>query len=81
MYGSGFQQQTGLPTKFEQFRQNIELTANQKQSIISSHTYLRSQLQQFDYVSNSLLTGSYIKNTMIRPPNDVDIFVLIDYCY
>ena len=81
MYGFGLQQRTGLPTKFEQFRQNIELTANQKQSIRDSHNYLRRQMQQFDYVSNSFLTGSYIKNTMIRPPNDVDIFVLINHSY
>ena len=79
MYGFGSQQRTGLPAKFDQFRQNIELTNSQKQSIINSHTYLRSQLQQLDYVSDTFLTGSYKKNTMIRPPSDVDIFVLVDY--
>ena len=81
MYLFGSQQRTGLPAKFDRFRQNIELTNIQRQSIISSHTYLRSQLQQLDYVSDSFLTGSYKKNTMIRPPSDVDIFVLIDYGY
>ena len=76
MYGFGSQQRTGLPAKFDQFRRNIELTNSQKQSIRNSHTYLRSQLQQLDYVSDTFLTGSYKKNTMIRPPSDVDIFVL-----
>lgn len=81
MYRFGSQQRTGLPAKFERFRQNIELTENQTQGIITSHTALRRQLQQLDYVSDSFLTGSYKKNTMIRPPSDVDIFVLVDYGY
>ena len=71
---------TGLPAKFEQFRQNIELTENQREKIISTHTHLReNNLIQLSYVTNSFLTGSYKKRTMIKPPNDVDIFVLIDY--
>ena len=63
MYRFGSQQRTGLPAKFERFRQNIELTENQTQGIITSHTALRRQLQQLDYVSDSFLTGSYKKNT------------------
>ena len=81
MYGFGSYQRTGLPAKFERFRQNIELTENQRQGIRNSHIYLRSQLQRLDYVRDTFLTGSYIKNTMIRPPSDVDIFVLINYGY
>ena len=81
MDGFGSQQRTGLPAKFNRFRQNIELTENQRQGIIRSHTSLRRQLQQFDYVSDSFLTGSYKKNTMIKPPNDVDIFVVINHSY
>ena len=81
MYRFGLQQRTGLPANFDQFRRNIELTNSQKRSIINSHTYLRRRLQQFDYVSDSFLTGSYKKNTMIKPPNDVDIFVEINHSY
>ena len=81
MYPFDSQQRTGLPTKFSRFLRNIELTENQRQRIINSHTYLRSQLQQFDYVRDTFLTGSYKKNTMIKPPNDVDIFVVINHSY
>ncbi len=80
MYRSDSQQRTGLPTKFEQFRQKIELTPNQRQSIIDSHTHLRqNNLIRLQYVNDSFLTGSYKRHTMIRPPNDVDIFVLINH--
>ena len=80
MYRSDSQQRTGLPTKFEQFRQEIELTPNQRQRIIDSHTHLRqNNLIRLQYVSDSFLTGSYKRHTMIRPPNDVDIFVLTNY--
>ena len=79
MYGFGSYQRTGLQAKFNRFRQNIELTKSQRQKIINSHKYLRYQLQQLDYVRDTFLTGSYIKNTMIKPPNDVDIFVFINH--
>ena len=80
MYRSDSQQKTGLSTKFEQFRQEIELTPNQRQRIINSHIHLRqNNLIRLHYVSDSFLTGSYKRHTMIRPPNDVDIFVLINH--
>ena len=82
MYELNSRQRTGLPAKFEQFRQNIELTDNQRQKIISSHTHLRqNNLIQLHYVSDSFLTGSYKKRTMIKPPSDVDIFVLINHSH
>ena len=78
MYGNYSQQRTGLPAKFERFRQNIELTESQRTKIVGSHTYLRqSNLIVLPYVIETFLTGSYKKHTMIRPPNDVDVFVVI----
>lgn len=69
-----------LQTKFEQFRQNIEPTSNQLEQIIDSHTYLRQNiLQKLYYVKNTILTGSYKRKTLIRPLNDVDVFVILDY--
>ena len=66
MYGFGSYQRTGLPAKFERFRQNIELTENQRQGIRNSHIYLRSQLQRLDYVRDTFLTGSYINRTYAK---------------
>ena len=82
MYELNSRQRTGLSAKFDQFRHNIELTENQRQKIISSHTHLRqNNLIQLHYVSDSFLTGSYKKRTMIKPPSDVDIFVLINHSH
>lgn len=80
MYRFDLQPRTGLPAKFEQFRQNIELTENQRQKIKSSHTHLRqNNLSPLQYVDGSFLTGSCKRRTMIKPPNDVDMFVLINH--
>ena len=69
----------GLSGKFEKFRKKIEPTDNQKRQIISTHTHLReSYLINLPYVSKTFLTGSYKRNTMIRPLNDVDVFIVID---
>lgn len=76
------QQRTGLPAKFAKFRKNIELTPVQCDRILKSHANLRKyRLKRLYYVDDSLLTGSYKKHTMIRPPNDVDIFVIINHAW
>jgi len=69
---------SGLPTKFEKFRQKIELTPNQRNKIKTSHKHLREKiLQPLDYVSHTFLTGSYKKKTLINPANDIDVFVVL----
>lgn len=69
-----------LQSQFEQFRQNIEPTAMQFEQIIGSHTHLRQNiLQKLNYVSNTILTGSYKRQTLIRPLNDVDVFVILNF--
>ena len=69
-----------LQQKFEKFRQNIEPTENERNKIITTHTHLRQNiLQRLDYVKNTILTGSYKRRTIIRPMNDVDLFVILDY--
>lgn len=77
LLGLGIPQRSGLATKFDQLRQSIELTQNQRDKIITSHTALRTAVEKLPYVQNTFLTGSYKKNTMIRPPNDVDMFVVL----
>ncbi|MBW7876046.1 MAG: hypothetical protein H3C47_08675 [Candidatus Cloacimonetes bacterium] len=72
------QPKSGLQSRFEQFKTRIELTQGQKEKIQSSHKHLREvHLQPLHYVMKSFLTGSYKRNTMIRPPGDVDAFVVL----
>lgn len=68
---------SGLETKFNQLRQNIELTQNQIDKIKTSHSALRATIENLSYIQSTFLTGSYKKSTMIRPPYDVDIFVVL----
>ena len=69
---------SGLPTKFDKFRQKIELTENQRDKIKTSHKHLRENiLQPLDYISHTFLTGSYKKKTLINPANDIDVFVVL----
>lgn len=71
---------SGLATKFETFQQNIAVSEAQKQNIIGSHTHMRQNvLDKLNYVKSTFLTGSYKKNTMIKPINDVDMFVVLNY--
>ncbi len=69
-----------LQSEFEMFRKNIEPTANQKEQLVSSHVHLRQNiLHRLNYISNTILTGSYKRNTQIRPLNDVDVFAVLTY--
>jgi predicted nucleotidyltransferase len=69
---------SGLSTKFEKFRQKIELTQNQRDKIKTSHKHLREKiLQPLDYISHTFLTGSYKKKTLINPANDIDVFIVL----
>lgn len=82
MYESDRWRKTGLAAKFEQFRQNIELTKNQRDRIVNSHTHLRqNNLRTLSYIDDAFLTGSYKRHTMIKPPNDVDLFVVINHSH
>ncbi len=69
-----------LNNRIRKFINNIELTSEQKIKIQKSHQYLRKHnLDKLDYVSNSFLTGSYKKSTLINHlNNDVDMFVVLN---
>lgn len=67
--------------EFEKFRSKIEPTEQEKTSISSSHTKIRGILSNSDCINivDSFLTGSYARQTMIRPLKDVDFFVQVHY--
>jgi hypothetical protein len=70
-----------LQTKFDTFRKAIEPTKEEIDNVNSSHVHLRQFVLQkkLSYVKNTIITGSYKRGTIIRPLNDVDIFVILNY--
>jgi len=67
--------------EFEKFRSKIEPTENEKRSISASHTKMRTMLENSTDVKtvDTFLTGSYARDTMIRPLKDVDFIVQVHY--
>lgn len=67
--------------EFEKFRSKIEPTEKEKSSISASHTKMRITLENSTElrVLETFLTGSYARQTMIRPLKDVDFFVKVHY--
>ena len=63
-----------LQSKFDQFRQTIEPTENQREQIVGSHTHLRQTiLQKLPYVKNTFLTGFVIFD---KKPNYAEVDVV-----
>src|SRR3989338_6057673 len=67
--------------EFEKFRSKIEPTENEKGAISASHNRMREILKNSTEISvvDSFLTGSYARQTMIRPLKDVDFLVQMNY--
>lgn len=69
-----------LTSYFERYLSNIEPTSDQRSGASTGHTTLRERLAKHeDYASafaDSFLSGSYGRNTAIRPINDVDVIVV-----
>jgi hypothetical protein len=72
-----------LPSYFQTFLSNIEPTSNQENEASMGHTTLRWRLEKDekykDYFLDSFLSGSYGRNTVIRPIKDVDIIIITSY--
>ncbi|MGA3059577.1 MAG: hypothetical protein ABSD92_04315 [Candidatus Bathyarchaeia archaeon] len=72
-----------LLSYFNQFLSNIEPTANQKAEASTGHTTLRSRLENDgDFkmaFKDSFLSGSYGRDTAVRPIKDVDIIIVTNY--
>lgn len=73
--------------RFDALLANIKLTEDQKTDGETKHCGVRNCLNKWYYslnsdYSNSMLVGSWAKETRIRPPRDVDVlFVLPDSTY
>jgi predicted nucleotidyltransferase len=62
---------------FNTFLSKLELTSNEKDEASRQHTHMRTELQQRLTVEDNFLSGSYKRNTAVRPLNDIDIFVVL----
>lgn len=69
---------TTVRAAFDEFASRIEPTANQKADAKTKHTGVRDCLNKTLWVSRAFLMGSYARSTMIRPPSDIDLFVVLD---
>lgn len=68
-------------SSFETFRSNLELTTSQVSDISTSHTGVRSYLRGQFTVIEDFLTGSYVRDTLIRQSRDVDFLLVLDGAY
>lgn len=69
-----------VPQAFEEFYQNINLDSDDRE-LVQEHKELREKLRQLFSLNGSpsdFLSGSYARNTIIRPPHDVDFLICFD---
>lgn len=73
--------------RFDTFLSNLRLTEDQRQDGITKHSGVRSCLNEQYWATtsstaNSMLVGSWGKNTEVRPPRDIDVlFALPESVY
>jgi hypothetical protein len=74
---------TTIPNSFNKFRQNLEITGLQSEIVSSRQQNVRRVVEAELSVTDSFLTGSYQRSTMIAPLSeaDIDIFVVLDPKY
>jgi hypothetical protein len=65
----------------DDFLAAINPTSNQISEISTSHTALRGYLRSQLKVDADFLTGSYLRNTMLRQSRDVDMFIVLNKWY
>lgn len=71
---------TTVHMAFEEFFQNINLDREDRNLVTEHHT-LREKLRSIfalDAQPSDFLSGSYARNTIIKPPHDVDFFICFD---
>lgn len=67
----------GVRAKFNRFLAEIELTRSQKEEASRRYGFLKSNLLNGFPGSKIYLSGSYDKNTAIKPPSDLDIMLVL----
>jgi len=74
---------TSIPEAFQLLKSNLEITGLQTETVSVRQKNVRGIMESGLSVSDSFLTGSYIRNTMIAPlaEADIDIFVVLDNRY
>ncbi|KKP86739.1 MAG: hypothetical protein UR89_C0015G0002 [Candidatus Roizmanbacteria bacterium GW2011_GWA2_35_8] len=72
-----------INASFEQFKQNLNITGLQQSIVSTRQTNIREVVENDLLVSDSFLTGSYSRSTMIAPLSeaDIDIFIVLDSKY
>lgn len=74
---------TSISTSFQKFKENLEITGLQENTVSTRQTNVRKVVEAGIDVSASFLAGSYSRSTMIAPLKeaDIDIFMVLDNKY
>src|SRR5687768_5310971 len=62
---------------FENFLHALELHETEQTEASRQHINMREALQSQLGIADSFVTGSYARNTAVRPLNDIDIFLVL----
>lgn len=68
---------TTIQESFGKFKSNLEITGLQRTTVSSRQQNVRDAVSEELDVSDSFLTGSYSRHTMIAPLKDADIDILV----
>src|ERR1039458_2226578 len=64
---------------FDEFCARLEPGETQRTDAATKQSGVRDCLNAKLWVDSSFLTGSYARRTLIRPPDDIDLLVVLDY--
>lgn len=67
----------GIGAQFNRLLAGLELTSSQVEAASTRHTAMRGNLENAFPGSKTFIVGSYAKNTSVRPPSDLDIFLVL----
>ena len=68
---------TTIAEAFRIFKSNLEITGLQQSTVSTRQQNVRAAMEDGLEVSGSFLTGSYVRHTMIRPLEEVDIDIFV----